>query len=129
MTEGVNAGLKERLSQLSKVFGSSVEDDLDIRFNPDILSSSVKHVDSEGVKCQQQKKQIVQLGDFLLTRQIPAFINELKHVKYDPTLSEGILIRLRNNYGINVRYMGYIAKKMQEVPELSYPYTVVVGWC
>ncbi|GAV03873.1 hypothetical protein RvY_14242, partial [Ramazzottius varieornatus] len=120
-------GIKERLSQLAKVFGSSVEDDLDIRFNPDIFSASVKHVDSEGAKCQQQKQQIIQLGDFLLTRQIPAFMNELKHVNYDPTLSEGILIRLRNNYGINVRYMGYIAKKMEGMAELSYPYTVIVG--
>jgi protein TIF31 len=102
-------------------------EELDIRFNPDVFTPSVKHVDPDGVECKRQKEQIVALGEFLLKEQIPAFLAELTQLRYDPTLSEGILIRLRNNFGINVRYLGMIAEKLRNMPELSYPFTVIVG--
>jgi hypothetical protein len=100
---------------------------LDIRFNPDIFTPTVKHVDSDGEICKQQKEQIVNLGEFLLTHQIPAFVSELSQLRFEPTLSEGIMIRLRNNFGINVRYLGVLAEKLKSIPELSYPFTVLVG--
>lgn len=102
-------------------------EELDIRFNPDVFTPSVKHVDPDGTECAKQKEQIVSLGRFLLTHQIPAFLSELTHLRYDPTLSEGIIVRLRNNFGINIRYLGLIADKLRTVPELSYPFTVVIG--
>jgi hypothetical protein len=79
------------------------------------------------MECKLQKEQIVNLGDFLLTHQIPAFITELHQLRFEPTLSEGIMIRLRNNFGINVRYLGFIAEKLKSRKELSYPFTVIVG--
>ncbi|OQV21690.1 Clustered mitochondria protein-like protein [Hypsibius exemplaris] len=125
--EAEKAAMKDRLRALATTFGSASDEELDIRFNPDIFTPSVRHSDPEGVESKRQKEQIVNLGEFLLTHQIPAFIAELSQLRFEPTLSEGIMIRLRNNFGINVRYLGLIAGKMKSRPDLSYPFTVVVA--
>lgn len=68
---------KELIKRAAEKVGSISETELDIRFNADIFSPTVTHVIDETER-NRQKKLIVDVAEFLLNEQIPAFVRECK---------------------------------------------------
>eukprot|EP00095_Tigriopus_kingsejongensis_P007062 maker-scaffold1121_size61474-snap-gene-0.19 protein:Tk07062 transcript:maker-scaffold1121_size61474-snap-gene-0.19-mRNA-1 annotation:"eukaryotic translation initiation factor 3" len=117
---------KEIVKKAAKAVGSLKDSEFDLRFNPDVFSSSVTHSPSETESYQKQCALVKDAADFLLTTQIPAFIRDcLDHssVPMDgATLSDNL-----HNRGINIRYLGIIANMLAKVPQLDYMTSIVVG--
>ena len=108
--------------------GSLKENEFEIRFNPDVFSGGIRHVDSENECCslKNQKKLVKEAAEFLLLRQIPNFVNDCLDHSSAPmdglTLTEQL-----HNRGINIRYLGKVAENLANVPQLEYLYSISVS--
>lgn len=113
---------KEIVAKAAKAVGSLKPTEFDIRFNPDVFSPGVVHVDSQ-LKLQRQL--VVDAAEFLVTVQIPTFIRECLDHSAAPmdgvTLSEALHTR-----GINIRYLGKIARRLADFPQLEYLHHICV---
>ncbi|KAI5717076.1 hypothetical protein M8J76_017196 [Diaphorina citri] len=114
---------KEIVAKAARAVGSLKDCEFDIRFNPDVFSPGVRHVDKEQLRRQRQL--VVDAAEFLVTVQIPAFIRECLDHSTAPmdgvTLSEALHSR-----GINIRYLGKIALRLARLPSLSYLHNIAV---
>lgn len=119
---------KEIVKKATAAVGSLKEYEFDIRFNPDVFSPGIKHVDNpDGFNSIKKQKQIVkEAAEFLLTRQIPSFINDCQDHTSAPmdgvTLSEALHSR-----GINIRYLGKVTLLLSKIPRLEYLHTIAVS--
>uniref|UniRef100_A0A5S6QJU7 Clu domain-containing protein n=1 Tax=Trichuris muris TaxID=70415 RepID=A0A5S6QJU7_TRIMR len=98
--------------------GSCKKNEFDIRFNIDCYSPVVKHVSEDG-ELEQQKGLHVALADYLLTVQIPKFVEDCAEHSLPPFDSQTVTDILHSR-GIGMRYLGYVAKKLGERPTLQY---------
>lgn len=124
--------------------GSLKESEFDIRFNPDILSD-VRHtgtIDTEPPKnkeqadklaaqatqfnsLKQQRQLVVDAAEFLVTVQIPLFINE--YLNHSSAPMEGTtLAEAMHSRGINMRYLGKVANGFEKIPQLEYMHRITV---
>jgi len=71
----VEESTKEIVKKASIAVGSLKETEFDVRFNPDVYSPGVQHVDPDGTQLQKQRQLVKDAADFLLTVQIPAFVS------------------------------------------------------
>ncbi|XP_071789622.1 clustered mitochondria protein homolog [Asterias amurensis] len=117
---------KEVIAKASKAAGSLVDTEFDIRFNPDVFSEGVTHVNPESEQFQKEKRVVKDAARFLLVGQIPTFIRECLEHNIAPldglTLTEALHQR-----GINIRYLGVIATIVSTAPPLSYLYRLLVS--
>ena len=64
------------MKRAATAVGSLKETEFDIRFNPDVYSPGVKHVDnlSASDSLKRQRQLVKDAADFLVTTQIPNFV-------------------------------------------------------
>lgn len=108
--------------------GSLKETEFDIRFNPDVFSPGIKHVDVADTPSalKQQKKLVQEAAEFLLLRQIPNFINDcLDHTS--APMDGQTLTETLHNRGINMRYLGKVASLLYSLPTLEYLHSIAVS--
>ncbi|KAH8259130.1 hypothetical protein KR038_004015 [Drosophila bunnanda] len=108
--------------------GSLKEKEFDFRFNPDVFSPGIRHVDGEEGTCSSLAKQKVLVQDaaeFLVVKQIPAFIKEhLAHAS--PPIDGQSLTESLHSHGINVRYLGKVIKLLGQMPRMDYLYRIAI---
>ncbi|KAL7032609.1 hypothetical protein ACKWTF_007360 [Chironomus riparius] len=108
--------------------GSLKETEFDIRFNPDVFSNGIRHVDNENEQSSltSQKKLVQDAAEFLLIRQIPNFVHDCLDHSSAPmdglTLTEQL-----HNRGINIRYLGKVANILSTIPSLEYLHGIAVS--
>ena len=66
---------KEIVRKAAQSVGSLNDNEFDIRFNPDVFSPGVKHLDPTGETLKKQIQLVKDAAEFLLTVQIPAFVS------------------------------------------------------
>lgn len=124
--------------------GSLKESEFDIRFNPDVFSP-VQHtgtIDTEPPTnteqatklaaqatpfntLKQQRKLVIEAAEFLVTVQIPSFVNECLNHASAPM--EGVtLAEAMHSRGINMRYLGKVANLFEKIPQLEYLHRISV---
>jgi protein TIF31 len=122
------ADSKEVVKRACAAVGSLKESEFDIRFNPDVFSPGIRHVDSndEAISLKNQKKLVQEAAEFLVTRQIPSLIQDcLDHASAPMdgvTLTEQL-----HNRGINIRYLGKVANLLADVPSLEYLHSIAIS--
>lgn len=124
--------------------GSLKESEFDIRFNPDVFSP-VRHtgtIDTEQPTEQeqaaklaaqatpfnslkQQRKLVVEAAEFLVTVQIPSFVNECLNHSSAP-MEGTTLAEAMHSRGINMRYLGKVANLFEKIPQLEYLHRISV---
>lgn len=115
------------LSSVCEKVGSLKATEFYIRFNPDVFSSGIRHVDNEGQpnSLSRQKKLIKGAAEFLVLKQIPAFVNDFADHTSAPidgvTFTQALHAR-----GINVRYLGKVAQVLAQHERLEYLHTIAV---
>lgn len=108
--------------------GSLKESEFDIRFNPDVFSTGIRHVDSENdySSLKNQKKLVQDAAEFLLLRQIPNFVNDC--LDHSSAPMDGVtLTEQLHNRGINIRYLGKVAMQLSKIPTLEYLHSIAVS--
>lgn len=86
--------------------GSLKESEFDFRFNPDVFSPGIRHVDRPDSTCSltKQKKLVQEAAEFLVLKQIPAFIKE--NLDHSKAPMDGVtLTDVLHNRGINMRWV------------------------
>ncbi|KAH8373062.1 hypothetical protein KR009_011218 [Drosophila setifemur] len=108
--------------------GSLKEKEFDFRFNPDVFSNGIRHVDGEEGTCSSLAKQKVLVQDaaeFLVLKQIPEFIKE--HLSHSsPPIDGQSLTESLHSHGINVRYLGKVIKMLGQMPRMEYLHRIAV---
>lgn len=124
--------------------GSLKESEFDIRFNPDVYSP-VNHTgtidtDPPADKDQatklaaqatpfnslkQQRKLVIEAAEFLVTVQIPSFVNECLNHSSAP-MEGTTLAEAMHSRGINMRYLGKVANLFEKIPRLEYLHRISV---
>ncbi|XP_014288289.1 clustered mitochondria protein homolog isoform X1 [Halyomorpha halys] len=136
ITDSITSGDKQEFEESTKeivkraatAVGSLKETEFDIRFNPDVYSPGVRHVDNISApdSLKRQRQLVKDAADFLVTTQIPNFIRELLDHSSAPmdgiTLSESLHSR-----GINIRYLGKITAMLSKMKQLEYLHTIAVS--
>lgn len=115
------------LSNVCTTVGSLKDTEFDIRFNPDVFSAGIRHVDNEGApnSLTRQKQLIKDAAEFLVLKQIPAFVNE--SVDHNSGPLDGVtLTQSLHAKGINMRYLGKVAQLLAQHEKLEYLHTVAV---
>lgn len=116
---------KNVVKKACSAVGSLKESEFDIRFNPDVFSSGILHVDSENECCslKNQKKLVQDAAEFLILRQIPNFVNDC--LDHSSAPMDGItLTEQLHNRGINIRYLGKVANQLATIPTLEYLHSI-----
>lgn len=72
----VEESTKEIVKRAATAVGSLKETEFDIRFNPDVYSPGVRHVDNISApdSLKRQRQLVKDAADFLVTTQIPNFV-------------------------------------------------------
>jgi protein TIF31 len=72
----VEESTKEIVRKAAAAVGSLKETEFDVRFNPDVYSPSVQHVDdASGSRLKKERQLVKDAAEFLLTTQIPTFVS------------------------------------------------------
>ncbi|XP_055372478.1 clustered mitochondria protein homolog [Condylostylus longicornis] len=103
------------------------EYEFDFRFNPDVFSPGIKHVDKSDSTCslKKQKQLVKDAAEFLVLKQIPSFVQE--HTDHSSAPMDGVtLTEALHNRGINIRYLGKVIQILAKVPKLEYLYQIAV---
>ncbi|XP_053205036.1 clustered mitochondria protein homolog [Panonychus citri] len=115
----------EIVRKAAKAVKSLKENEFDIRFNPDVYSSTVRHANESSDELKNQRQLVKDAAEFLLTVQISTFIRDCLENTTAPfdgvTLAEALHAR-----GINIRYLGTICKKLEKYNQLKYLQSIVV---
>lgn len=107
--------------------GSLKEYEFDFRFNPDVFSPGIKHVDKLDTpySLKKQKQLVIDAAEFLVTRQIPSLVHEYLDHSSAPmdgtTLTEAL-----HNRGINIRYLGKVVQLLAKIKSLDYLHQIAV---
>ncbi|XP_068144556.1 protein clueless [Drosophila tropicalis] len=106
--------------------GSLKEKEFDFRFNPDVFSPGIRHVDGEegtSSSIAKQKRLVQDAAEFLVLKQIPTFIKE--HLTHSsPPIDGQTLTESLHNNGINIRYLGKVIKMLSQMPRMEYLYRI-----
>lgn len=138
------ADSKDAVSRACAIVGSLKELEFDIRFNPDAFSP-VRHTgtldtdppaDKEQAAAlaakatqfntlKQQRKLVIEAAEFLVTVQIPTFVQECMDHSSAP-MDGNTLTEALHGRGINIRYLGKVANHLAKVPRLEYLHSISV---
>lgn len=117
---------KEIVKKAAQAVCSLKETEFDVRFNPDVYSPGVRHLNPDGEQLKKERQLVKDAAHFLLTVQIPTFIRDCLDHSTAPmdgiTLSEAL-----HNRGINIRYLGKIVAMLSKVKQLEYLYCIAVS--
>ncbi|KAL0272408.1 UNVERIFIED_CONTAM: hypothetical protein PYX00_005387 [Menopon gallinae] len=117
---------KEIVKKAAQAVCSLKDTEFDIRFNPDVYSPGVRHLNPDGERLKKERQLVKDAAHFLLTVQIPTFIRDCLDHSSAPmdgsTLSEAL-----HNRGINIRYLGKIVAMLSKVKQLDYLYSIAIS--
>ena len=122
------ADSKEIVRRACEAVGSLKEYEFDIRFNPDVYSPGIKHVENENSanSLKKQKQLVKDAAEFLVKHQIPSFVHDCLDHSSAPmdglTLTEAL-----HGRGINIRYLGKVANTLSKIKQLEYLHTIAVS--
>lgn len=123
------ADSKDVVKRACAAVGSLKETEFDIRFNPDVFSPGIRHIDSPDdnlCTLKNQKKLVQDAAEFLVLRQIPSFIHDC--LDHSSAPMDGVtLTEQLHNRGINIRYLGKVANLVATVPSLEYLHTIAIS--
>lgn len=134
ITDSITSGEKRELEESTKqivkkaaqAVGSLKETEFDVRFNPDVFSVSVRHANAGTEQFRKEKQLVKDAADFLVVTQVPAYIRECLEHSISPM--DGVtLVESLHARGINVRYLGKIAKMLASIKQLDYLYSIAVS--
>lgn len=66
---------KEIVRKAATAVSSLKETEFDIRFNPDVFSPQVRHVDANGEGFIKEKQLVKDAADYLVVAQVPSFVS------------------------------------------------------
>ncbi|KAH8297469.1 hypothetical protein KR044_012340 [Drosophila immigrans] len=118
----------EVVKRACSAVGSLKEKEFDFRFNPDVFSPGIRHVDGPegGSQSLAKQKRLVQdAAEFLVLKQIPAFINEHK-AHSSPPIDGQSLTESLHSHGINIRYLGKVIKMLGQLPRMDYLHRIAI---
>uniref|UniRef100_A0A4Y0BKA2 Clustered mitochondria protein homolog n=1 Tax=Anopheles funestus TaxID=62324 RepID=A0A4Y0BKA2_ANOFN len=120
---------KEVVKRVCEAVGSLKEYEFDIRFNPDVYSPGIRHVDGDAnaaCSLRRQKQLVKDAAEFLVKHQIPSFVHEC--LDHSSAPMDGVtLTELLHNRGINVRYLGKVVDQLAKIKQLEYLHTIAVS--
>lgn len=130
ITNGEKKELEENTREIVKraaqAVGSLRETEFDIRFNPDVFSPGIRHVHANTEQFKKEKQLVKDAAEFLVVTQIPCYIRECLEHSISPM--DGVtLVESLHARGINVRYLGKIAKMLSPIRQLEYLYSITVS--
>ncbi|XP_037955422.1 protein clueless [Teleopsis dalmanni] len=107
--------------------GSLKEKEFDFRFNPDVFSPGIRHVDDSNSSnsLSKQKKLVQDAAEFLVTKQIPAFVKEYK-THTSPPMDGTSITEALHSHGINVRYLGKVINTIANESQMDYIHRIAV---
>lgn len=111
---------KDVLRRACAAVGSLKEFEFDIRFNADVFSPGIQHVDDEAApnSLKKQKKLVTEAAQFLLITQIPTFVRDCMDHSSAP-MDGSTLTETLHNRGINIRYLGKVTILLAKIPKLE----------
>ncbi|XP_041781499.1 clustered mitochondria protein homolog [Anopheles merus] len=119
----------EVVKRACEAVGSLKEYEFNIRFNPDVYSPGIRHVDEEpnaAGSLRRQKQLVKDAAEFLVKHQIPSFVHEC--LDHTSAPMDGVtLTELLHNRGINVRYLGKVVDQLAKIKQLEYLHTIAVS--
>ncbi|CAH8559830.1 unnamed protein product [Dicrocoelium dendriticum] len=116
----VNSDLAiEAIQVATRSAGSVYSDRFELAFNPDICQKFVKFPDSERDALEADKNLVIDACDFLVTKQIPAFVRDCYSLYISPQDGHA-LIEVLHQRGINVRYLNRVVELIDQKPSLVY---------
>ncbi|XP_048834447.1 clustered mitochondria protein homolog [Brienomyrus brachyistius] len=80
----------------------------EMRFNPDVFCPGVQFPSSESSSVQLQETLLKEAASFLITNQIPAFLDDCLQFRVNP-VDGATLCKAMHQKGINLRYLGELA--------------------
>ncbi|XP_065214882.1 clustered mitochondria protein homolog isoform X2 [Planococcus citri] len=134
ITDSITNGEKQELEESTKevvkkaalAVGSLKETEFDVRFNPDVFSPGVRHVNPDSERFKKEKQLVKDAACFLVTAQIPSYIRECLEHSISPM--DGVtLVESLHARGINVRYLGKIAQKLSSIDQLNYLHSIAIS--
>jgi len=114
----------EAVRSAAKEVGSYKEDEFDIRFNPDVFSPGL-NFDECDEEIEKERSQIVDLANFLVKNQIPAFVKECTDQLINPMDGHQLTCALHEK-GIGVRYLGKIVPLFKDLANVQHIYKIGV---
>ncbi|XP_055594230.1 clustered mitochondria protein homolog [Uranotaenia lowii] len=119
---------KEVVKRACEAVGSLKEYEFDIRFNPDVYSPGINHVDNvDAANSLKKQKQLVKdAAEFLVKHQIPSFVHDCLDHTAAP-MDGTTLTETLHSRGINVRYLGKVADMLAKIKQLEYLHTIAVS--
>lgn len=119
---------KDIVKRACAAVGSLKEYEFDIRFNPDVFSPGINHVNKpDSLNTLIKQKELVKdAAEFLVTRQIPSFVNDCLDHSSAP-MDGSTLTEALHSRGINVRYLGKVANLLSKINKLEYLHTMAVS--
>ncbi|GLH03477.1 Clustered mitochondria protein homolog [Gryllus bimaculatus] len=134
ITDSITSGEKQELEESTKeivkkaalAVGSLKDTEFDVRFNPDVYSPGVQHVDPTGDQLRKERQLVKDASAFLLTVQIPTFIRDCLDHSAAP-LDGFALSEAMHNRGINIRYLGKIVHMLSTVKQLEYLHSIAIA--
>ncbi|XP_055533607.1 clustered mitochondria protein homolog [Wyeomyia smithii] len=119
---------KEVVKRACEAVGSLKEYEFDIRFNPDVYSPGIKHVDDSNAanSLKKQKQLVKDAAEFLVKHQIPSFVHDCLDHTAAP-MDGTTLTETLHSRGINVRYLGKVANLLAKIKQLEYLHTIAVS--
>ncbi|KAK4301673.1 hypothetical protein Pmani_026201 [Petrolisthes manimaculis] len=122
----VEENTKDIIKKAAAAVGSLKEADFDIRFNLDAFSPGVKHANPKSEQMKKERQLICDAAGFLVSVQLPSLVHDLKDHTSAP-IDGTTLCEALHNRGINIRYLGKIAKMVSKMEDLKYIHTIIVG--
>ncbi|XP_065079467.1 clustered mitochondria protein homolog [Ochlerotatus camptorhynchus] len=119
---------KEVVKRACEAVGSLKEYEFDIRFNPDVYSPGIKHVENPNAanSLKKQKQLVKDAAEFLVKHQIPSFVHDCLDHTAAP-MDGTTLTETLHSRGINVRYLGKVANLLAKIKQLEYLHTIAVS--
>lgn len=119
---------KEMVRRACEAVGSLKEFEFDIRFNPDVFSPGIRHVDEPNApnSLKKQKQLVMDAAEFLVKHQIPSFVHDCLDHTAAP-MDGTTLTETLHSRGINVRYLGKVANLLAKIKQLEYLHTIAVS--
>ncbi|XP_058837912.1 clustered mitochondria protein homolog [Topomyia yanbarensis] len=119
---------KEVVKRACEAVGSLKEYEFDIRYNPDVYSPGIKHVDNPSAanSLKKQKQLVKDAAEFLVKHQIPSFVHDCLDHTAAP-MDGTTLTETLHSRGINVRYLGKVANLLAKIKQLEYLHTIAVS--
>ncbi|KAF7234025.1 hypothetical protein EG68_08716 [Paragonimus skrjabini miyazakii] len=110
---------QEAIQRAADAVGSACSDRFELAFNPDVCQQFVKFCESETKALEADKALICDACEFLVNKQIPAFVKDCLSLCVTPQDGRA-LIEIMHQRGINVRYLNRLIDLVDHRPPLTY---------